>query len=143
MQLAGIKKVMMSSEALTAHTICIVDDDEAVRDSLSLLLLTRGFLVRTYESAKAYLADTACRDCGCLLVDMNMPEMTGLDLLHTLRERGDAAPAIMVSGGADKSLALRAEQAGALGLLKKPVNDDELVVWVDRAISKRSNSGGN
>jgi two-component system response regulator FixJ len=126
----------MDSEVRTAPTICIVDDDEAVRDSLHVLLKMRGFAVRAYESAKAYLADAPAHNCQCLLVDMHMPEMTGLTLLLTLRDRGTLAPAVMVTGKADQTLAEQAVGAGALGLLKKPVNEDELIAWVDRAVAK-------
>ncbi len=131
----------MGSEVLTAATICIVDDDEAVRDSLHLLLKARGFAVRTYESAKSFLADAARRDYQCLLVDMHMPEMTGLALIQTLREQDRLAPAIMVTAGTDPTLTEQVVRAGALGLLKKPVNEDELVDWVGRAVEQSGRSG--
>lgn len=115
--------------------ICIVDDDEAVRDSLHALLITRGLDVYTYESAKSFLADYSDRGCHCLLLDMHMPEMTGLALLIALQERGERIPAIVITGGGDQLLAEQVERAGALGLLRKPVGEDELFVWVDRAIS--------
>src|SRR5579863_8134807 len=107
----------MNCDVRAPATICIVDDDEAVRDSLHILLVTRGFAVQTYESAKSFLTDADYRDCRCMLVDMNMPEMTGLALLLELRERGDHLPAIMITAAGDPTLAEQAERAGALGLL--------------------------
>jgi len=124
----------MGTPSRDIPTVCVVDDDEAVRDSLYLLLEMRGFAVRTFDSAKAFLAEDQCIDCGCLLVDMHMPEMTGLALLDRLRTSGDLPPAIMISGAGDKNLAEQAQRAGALGLLKKPVSEDELFDYLDRAL---------
>lgn len=126
----------MSSHPPAVPIICIVDDDEAVRDSLHMLLITRGHEVRTFESAKSFLSDNEGCDCHCLLVDMHMPEMTGLALLLALRERGSLMPAIVVTGGGDQSLADQVERAGAIGLLRKPVGEDELFAWVDRALGQ-------
>lgn len=121
--------------------ICIVDDDEAVRDSMHALLLTRGLDVRTFESANAYLTDGNAHECHCLLIDMHMPGMTGLALLLALREQGNFAPAIVITGGGDQALAEQVERAGALGLLRKPVGEDELFLWVDRAIAAAKTNG--
>ncbi len=118
-----------------APIICIVDDDEAVRDSLYVLLATRGLEVKTFESARSFLTYGEQYDCHCLLIDMHMPEMTGLALLLALRERGNLAPAIMITGGGDQTLAEQVERAGALGLLRKPVGEDELFEWVERAVT--------
>jgi two-component system response regulator FixJ len=115
--------------------ICVVDDDEAVRDSLEVLLSTRGLDVMTFESAQCFLDGAEGLACDCLLLDMHMPEMTGLALLVALRERGNRAPAIVITGGADPALAANLQRAGALGLLSKPVGEDELFAWVDRALA--------
>lgn len=123
--------------------VCVVDDDEAVRDSLYVLLLTRGLGVRTFASAAEFLADRRSSDCHCLLLDMHMPEMTGLALLQALRQRGNTAPAIVVTGGGDQALAEQVERAGALGLLRKPVSETELFAWIDRAIIAARGGGCN
>lgn len=125
----------MSSLENQTPVVCIVDDDEAVRDSLYVLLLTRGLGVRTFASAAEFLAEQKSPDCHCLLLDMHMPEMTGLALLQALRQRGNTAPAIVVTGGGDQALAEQVERAGALGLLRKPVSENELFDWIDRAIA--------
>lgn len=123
------------SEMSSVPVVCVVDDDEAVRDSMFVLLVTRGFGVRTFESARSFLDDLSAQDCGCLLIDMHMPEMTGLALLTALRERGNFAPAIVITGGGDQALAEQVERAGAMGLLRKPVGESELFDWVDRALA--------
>lgn len=122
-------------------TICIIDDDEAVRDSMYMLLVTRGFGVRTFASAKSFLAEGAGPDCHCLLIDMHMPEMTGLVLLQTLRDRGVDAPAVVITGGGGHALAEQVERAGALGLLRKPVGEDELFAWIERAVASGKPGG--
>jgi two-component system response regulator FixJ len=76
-----------------------------------------------------------------LLIDMHMPEMTGLALLVALRERGSKAPAIVITGGGDRLLAEQVERAGAMGLLRKPVGEDELFHWVDRALAGAQSGG--
>jgi len=125
----------MESARSNSPVICIVDDDEAVRDSMHALLVTRGLGVKTFESAKSFLIDGDEHDCHCLLIDMHMPEMTGLALLTVLRERGNRAPAIVITAGGDSALAEQVERAGAMGLLHKPVGEDELFAWVDRALA--------
>jgi len=125
----------MTSEEEFVPTVCVVDDDEAVRDSMYVLLVTRGLGVRTFASARSFLNDFGQHDCDCILIDMHMPEMTGLALLSTLRERGNMAPAIVVTGGGDQALAEQVERAGAMGLLRKPVGENELFEWVDRALA--------
>jgi len=118
--------------------ICVVDDDEAVRDSLGVLLMARGHSVRTFESARAFLDDGAANVCACLLLDMHMPEMTGLALLLELRQSGKAVSSIMITGGPDASLGEKAEEAGALAVLRKPVPEDELFGWIERALGNKT-----
>ena len=118
--------------------ICVVDDDEAVRDSLGILLMGRGHSVRTFESAREFLDGGAANICACLLLDMHMPEMTGLALLHELRRLGSTVSSIMITGGHDASLGLKAEEAGALAVLRKPVPEDELLIWIERAVGSRT-----
>lgn len=121
--------------------VCVIDDDEAVRDSMQVLLVTRGMGVRTFASAKCFLAELGDVQCHCLLIDMHMPEMTGLALLVALRERGNHAPVIIVTGGGDEALSEQVQRAGAIGLLRKPVGVDELFGWIDRAIEAGGAAG--
>ena len=118
--------------------ICVVDDDEAVRDSLGVLLMARGHSVRTFESARAFLDDGAANACACLLLDMHMPEMSGLALLHALQQSGKAISSIVITGGPDASLGRTAEDAGALAVLRKPVPEDELFSWIERALGSET-----
>ncbi len=103
---------------------------------MHVLLVTRGLGVRTFASAASFLAEPGINDYHCLLIDMHMPEMTGLVLLQTLRERGNSAPAIIVTGGGDQALAEQVERAGALGLLRKPVGETE-TLRLDRSRDHR------
>jgi two-component system response regulator FixJ len=119
--------------------ICVVDDDEAVRDSLGILLMARGLSVRMFESAREFLDDGAANSCACLLLDMHMPEMSGLALLLELRQSGLEISAIMITGGPDASLGKKAEEAGALAVLRKPVPEDELFSWIERALGCATN----
>jgi two-component system response regulator FixJ len=114
--------------------VCVVDDDEAVRDSLGMLLMARGLSVRTFESARQFLEDGAANSCACLLLDMHMPEMSGLALLLALRQSGKTISSIVITGGPDASLGRTAEDAGALAVLRKPVPEDELFSWIERAL---------
>lgn len=119
----------------------MVDDDEAVRDSMYALLLSRGLDVKTFESANSFLTAGIGGDCNCLLIDMHMPGMTGLALLLALRERGNHVPAIVITGGGDQALAEQVARAGAMGLLRKPVSEDDLFTWVERALASAGLGG--
>lgn len=117
--------------------ICIVDDDEAVRDSMRVLVESYGHPVRDYPSAIAYLNDAPDSEPGCLLLDLHMPGMDGLELIELLRRRHVQTPAIIVTGRRDPSQAQRVKDAGVLALLNKPVSDDELIGWIEQALHGR------
>ncbi len=108
-------------------TICIVDDDDAVRDSLKVLLESHGMQVRDFASPADFLRGNAARECRCLVLDLHMPAMSGLELLETLRASAVNVPTVMVTGNADPNLALRLKDAGLSALLIKPVADGELL----------------
>lgn len=105
----------------------IVDDDEAVRDSTRALLESYGIEVRAYSSAGEFLAAGTVKSQGCVLLDLHMPGMGGLELLETLRYRGSKVPVIAITGRGDTGLRERAVRAGALTLLEKPVADERLL----------------
>lgn len=115
--------------------VCVVDDDEAVRDSTQMLLGIYGFKVRTYAGARQFLAEFDAASTGCLILDIHMPEMTGIELLTLLRARGITTPVIIVSGQTDPVLSEILTRSGALAILHKPVNDDALVKQVERALA--------
>ena len=118
-----------------SQTVFIVDDDEGVRDGLSLLLATVGVSCELYESAQAFL-DTY-DDCkrGCLVLDIRMPRMTGLDLQKKLREMGSALPVIFITGHGDIPMAVEAMRYGALDFIRKPFREHDLLERINEALN--------
>jgi FixJ family two-component response regulator len=104
----------------------VIDDDEAVRESLEALLFASGFETETYSSAEDFLARAPSHD-GCLLLDVNMPGMSGLDLLRHLGEQGRRTAAIVLTANPDPQLRQRARQLGAAAFLTKPVAEKDLL----------------
>jgi two-component system, LuxR family, response regulator FixJ len=117
------------------RTIHVVDDDEAVRDSLRTLLESSGLAVHTYPSAALFL-EAAPGILGCVLTDVRMPDMDGLALQRRLNERGLHLPVIVMTGQGDIAVAVRAMKAGALDFLEKPFHDDDLLAAVERALAE-------
>ena len=105
----------------------VVDDDEAVRRSLASLLEEVGVPVATYASAEAFLRTLRDDSRGCILLDVRMPGMSGLQLQQDLRERGVAMPTIILTGHADVPMAVSAMSAGAAGFVEKPFHPQELL----------------
>ena len=114
----------------------IVEDDDAVRRSLQLLLRGRGLDVRAYASATQALADPQTRRSACLVADLVMPEVDGVALLAALRKDGWDGPAILISGHLTPERSAAAEKAGFATLIRKPFNDVSLVDAVHRALAK-------
>lgn len=117
-----------------SQTVFILDDDEAMRDALSQLLETVGLQVEAYADGPAFLAAYGKGRPGCLLLDMAMPGMTGLDVQAELKARGLMIPIIFLTGHGDIPLAVRALQAGAVDFLEKPILGDTLLERVQRAL---------
>jgi two-component system response regulator FixJ len=117
------------------RVICVVDDDEAVRDSTQMLLGIYGFKARAYAGARQFLAEFDAANTGCLILDIHMPEMTGIELLMLLRTRGITTPAVIVSGQTDPAQSEILKRSGALAILHKPVNEDDLMRHVERALA--------
>jgi two-component system, LuxR family, response regulator FixJ len=122
-------------------TIDLVDDDDAVRDSLRALLESGGYNVRDYASGVLYLQRSNEPPGDCMIVDHHMPEMTGLELLESLRTSGDKTPAIILTGRYDPSLEPRIAQVNVIALLHKPVDDEQLFDWLDKACGKKPAGG--
>jgi two-component system response regulator FixJ len=121
----------------------VVDDDEAVRQSLAFLLGSAGLAVRLYDSAPAFLANLAGVKDGCLITDIRMPGMTGLDLLHALRARACGLPTIVViTGHGDVPLAVEAMKAGAVDFIEKPFDQAVLLSAVQAALEQGTTGGG-
>jgi two-component system response regulator FixJ len=119
-----------------AHTVAIIEDQENIRNSLRALLESEGLLVKEYATAEAFLCDPLGVLAGCLLVDINMPGMNGLELQAELSRRGMRIPLIVMTGQADVGRAVRAMKAGALDFLEKPFDEVALLAAVKRAISQ-------
>ena len=120
------------------RVVWVVDDVESVRKSIAAVLETADFSVRDYPSASAFLADYSPGTRGCLVVDYNMPEMTGLELLQKLKADRSAPPTIVITGHGNKALEERLLEAGALAMLDKPVDADELIARIERALGHAS-----
>jgi FixJ family two-component response regulator len=117
-------------------TVFVVDDDEAVRTSLKLLLKSVGRSVVDYASASDYLAAYQFERPGCLVLDIRMPGMSGLELQNQLNARGAIVPVIFISGHADVPMAVEAVQHGAFDFLQKPFRDQDLIDRVQAALTR-------
>lgn len=114
----------------------VIDDDEAVRDSLSFLLGSARLEVITYESATAFLKALPAIKCGCVVTDVRMPEITGIELLRELKRFDTALPVIVMTGHGDISLAVEAMKEGAVDFLEKPYDDTVLLKAVEAALER-------
>jgi FixJ family two-component response regulator len=115
--------------------VFVIDDDEDVRRSLSWLFESVSIPVEVFASASEFLAFPGCRGPGCLVLDVRMPDMDGLELLDALREHRIGVPVIMISGHADVPMAVRAMQSGAVDFIQKPVNHQDLLERVRKALA--------
>lgn len=118
--------------------VYIVDDDEAVRDSLMMLLKSAGISAASYPSAQMFLEQDLSRARGCLVLDIRMPGMNGLELQDALLKKGIHLPIIFITGHGDVPMAVEAMKKGAVDFVQKPFNDDELLHCIEKALSKSS-----
>lgn len=121
----------MSSADIVVH---IVDDEEAVRNSLAFLLGSAGFAVRTHASAAAFLDMAPSITNGCLVTDLRMPDIDGVELLRRLNAAGAMLPAIVVTGHGDVQMAVEAMKTGAMDFIEKPFSDDVILESIRRAV---------
>ena len=120
-------------QAISQPLVYVVDDNKAVRDSLVSLLTSNGIAVRSFASAKDFMARRGPVGPGCLVLDHYMPELSGLELLRLLRARGDKIPVIAISGRRDAALDDALRREGVLAILSKPFHDEEFLGLVDQA----------
>ena len=118
------------------RVVHVIDDDMAVRDSLEFLLDSAGFEVRSWDSAIAFMAAIENRERGCIVTDIRMPDMTGLELVQALKGRGVADPVIVITGHADVPLAVEAMKAGIVDFIEKPFDNHRLLDAVRAAFAR-------
>jgi two-component system response regulator FixJ len=116
-----------------SFVVHIVDDDEAVRQSLAFLLSTVGVPVRVYDSATSFLDALPSLQSGCLITDVRMPDMTGLELLQRLKAKSIDLPVIVITGHGDIPLAVEAMKSGAIDFIEKPFAEEAILRAVDAA----------
>lgn len=126
---------------MTDQRVYIVDDDEAMRDSLAWLLESQGFAVAAYASAEDFLA--TCHDdmAGCLVLDVRMPGMSGLEMYEKLIARKCALPVIFITGHGDVPMAVAALKKGAVDFIEKPFNDKDMLRLVERCLELDRSEG--
>jgi FixJ family two-component response regulator len=117
-------------------TVAVVDDDEAVRAALSNLLASLDLGVAAFASAEAFLASPACRDSACLITDIQMPGMSGLDLQRHLAGEGNRIPVILITAFPHDRLRQQAEADGALGFFAKPFDGRLMIDCIERALRR-------
>jgi len=121
---------------MTEPRVHIVDDDEAMRDSLKWLLESSGLKVELYRSAEAFLQAWDNSFCGCLVLDVRMPGMNGLDLYERLRARASTLPVIFITGHGDVPMAVAALKKGAADFIEKPFNDQDMLRLVETCMKQ-------
>jgi two-component system response regulator FixJ len=124
---------------LAERCVYVVDDDEAVRDSLSVLLESKAFVVRSFASAAEFLAVAPSLRAGCLIVDIRMPEMDGLELQQHLIDHSFGFPLIVITGHGDVPLAVRAMKAGAVDFIEKPFSSEAILDSLEVGLLRLSN----
>ncbi len=122
------------TESLVVH---VVDDEASVRDSLRWLLESVGLRVCTHADGEAFLAEYRPQTCGCVLLDIRMPGLSGIEVLERMAQDGRRVPVIVFTGHADVPLAVRAMRLGAFDFIEKPYSDSLLLERVQRALSMR------
>ena len=119
----------------------IIDDEDAIRRSAGYMLKTSGYAVETWPSGAAFLKDARHATQGCVLLDIRMPEMDGLEVQQAMAERGIALPVIIVTGHGDVGIAVRAMKAGAVDFLEKPFEKAKLLAAIDAAFERLEAAG--
>ncbi|MGP0061810.1 MAG: response regulator FixJ [Beijerinckiaceae bacterium] len=121
----------------------VIDDDAALRDSVAFLLRAAGFSVRLYDSAQTFLSELAAIEPGCVITDVRMPGIDGMELLRLLRETGQSLAVIVMTGHGDVSLAVRAMKLGAIDFVEKPFEDEVMIDTVRAALANGASPGAH
>lgn len=124
---------------MTETVIHVIDDDDAVRQSLAFLLSTAGYEVEEHPSARAFVSDglATANTAGCIITDVRMPDMTGIELLEMIKQRGVTVPVVVITGHGDVPLAVAAMKLGAADFLEKPFDDVAILDVVKSALARR------
>lgn len=120
--------------------VYVIDDDDAARDALTFLLKAARCEVRAFETATAFLDAVKAPTSGCVITDVRMPEMSGIELLRRLREGGSAVPVILITGHGDIPLAVEAMKLGAVDFFEKPYDDEALLTAVRSTLDQVDDS---
>jgi FixJ family two-component response regulator len=120
----------------TLSVIAVIDDDASVRAATNNLLSSHGYLVHTFASAEEFLQPALVKGWACVIADVQMPAMSGLDLLTHMRAQGYTAPFIFITAFPEESVRARALKAGAVGFLAKPFAGPALINYVEAALNR-------
>jgi len=131
---------MSTEEERLVH---VADDDDAIRRSVAFALKTSGFRVRVYESGSELLKDAPSLEPGCILLDIRMPGMDGLEVQEALKAKGVTLPVIIMTGHGDVSLAVRAMKAGAVDFIEKPFQKAVLLGAIEQAMGRLNHAAAN
>jgi len=118
----------------------IVDDEDSIRRSVSFMLKTSGYQVETWNSGQAFLKDVRHAEQGCILLDIRMPEIDGLEVQRLLAERGVTMPIVIMTGHGDISIAIRAMKGGAVDFLEKPFEKGALLAAIEESFARIANA---
>jgi two-component system response regulator FixJ len=120
---------------MAAPSIFVIDDQEAVRNALGEMLRVFGHRVQTYDSAESFLKALSSTCTGCIVADVRMPGMDGIEFVRELTRRGICLPVVLISGHADVPMAVAAIKAGADDFIEKPINDTHLLTAINRSLA--------
>lgn len=118
----------------------VIDDDDAARDSLAFLLDCAGLKARSYASADAFLKTKPPLDQACIVTDVRMPGLSGIELMHALKAQGSDVPVIVITGHADVPLAIQAMKAGAAEFIEKPFSDETILGAIKSVVDRRADT---
>src|SRR5512139_371341 len=127
----------------TKGNVYVIDDDEAMRDSLNFLLDSSGFGVRLFETAQSFLDVLPRLEFGCVVSDVRMPGIDGIELLKRMKAQQSPFPILIMTGHGDVPLAVEAMKLGAVDFLEKPFEDDRLTAMIDSAIRQAEPAAKN
>ncbi|SDC43562.1 two component transcriptional regulator, LuxR family [Sphingomonas sp. YR710] len=125
----------------TRKLVHIIDDEDAIRRSASFMLKTSGYTVETWSNGVAFLKEVRHVEEGCILLDVRMPEMDGLEVQQALNERGITMPVIVLTGHGDVTIAVRAMKGGAVDFLEKPFEKAVLLSAIEAAFGRLASAG--